>query len=124
MLTVESFVASTTRCEKCKGSGIERRDRSVDSKYANTSCKFNCPDCKGSGFSREPLYGSLDDDGVPFRPGSIEKVEAMAARYRAGLPLWHDNDAQDQTDQELGEPQLGDDLAAAMLSADFDDEKD
>ena len=29
------------------------------------------------------------------KPGSVEKVTMLAARYAAGLPLWHGNDCYD-----------------------------
>jgi hypothetical protein len=29
------------------------------------------------------------------KPGSIEKVKMLAARYAAGVPLWHDADCYD-----------------------------
>lgn len=29
------------------------------------------------------------------KPGSEDKVETLAARYAAGLPLWHDSDCYD-----------------------------
>ena len=30
------------------------------------------------------------------KPGSVEKVTTLAARYAAGLPLWHTADCSDQ----------------------------
>jgi hypothetical protein len=44
------------------------------------------------------------------KPGSEDKVQMLAARYAAGLPLWHDSDCydhgpdaqeQDEEDEEL-----------------------
>ncbi|MCA9053429.1 MAG: hypothetical protein KDA75_06310 [Planctomycetaceae bacterium] len=29
------------------------------------------------------------------KPGSIDKVKMLAARYAAGVPLWHDSDCYD-----------------------------
>lgn len=121
MLTVEALIETAAPCSCCKGSGVERRDRSVDTKYANSHTTFNCPACHGSGLAERPGFGSLTDDGVSFRPGSREKVKAMAARYASGLPLWHENDAKDQECQDLGEP--SDDLVAPLLSIEFDDDE-
>jgi len=46
----------------------------------------------------EETYESLGVD--PFdatgaKPGSVDKVVMLAARYAAGLPLWHDSDCYD-----------------------------
>ena len=40
------------------------------------------------------------DDVIPLdptgaKPGSVTKVEMLAARYAAGVPLWHDGDCYD-----------------------------
>ena len=32
---------------------------------------------------------------TPARPGSFDKVSMLAARYAAGLPLWHEEDCSD-----------------------------
>ncbi len=32
---------------------------------------------------------------TPAKPGSAEKVRVLAARYAAGVPLWHDSDCYD-----------------------------
>lgn len=32
---------------------------------------------------------------TPAKPGSEDKVRMLAARYAAGLPLWHDEDCYD-----------------------------
>jgi hypothetical protein len=32
-------------------------------------------------------------------PGTDEKLEVLAARIRAGLPLWHNNDRRDYDDE-------------------------
>jgi hypothetical protein len=32
---------------------------------------------------------------TPAKPGSEDKVRVLAARYAAGLPLWHDEDCYD-----------------------------
>jgi hypothetical protein len=31
------------------------------------------------------------------RPGSEDKVQMLAARYAAGLPLWHEEDCRDHS---------------------------
>lgn len=121
MLTVEELIVTAAPCACCGGSGVERRDRSVDAKYANSHCTFNCSVCRGSGLAEQPEYGSLRDSGVPFAPGSVEKVKAMAARYASGLPLWHEDDAQEQFDCHASRPSLSDDLVAPLLATDFDD---
>lgn len=37
-------------------------------------------------------------------PGTTEKLRVLAARVRAGLPLWHDNDRSDyESADERGE---------------------
>lgn len=33
--------------------------------------------------------------GTEAKPGSEQKVQMLAARYAAGLPLWHDEDCYD-----------------------------
>ena len=37
------------------------------------------------------------------KPGSEDKVQMLAARYAAGLPLWHDKDCYDHGPGELNE---------------------
>ncbi len=32
---------------------------------------------------------------TPAKPGSIDKVKMLAARYAAGVPLWHESDCYD-----------------------------
>ena len=34
-------------------------------------------------------------DPTGAKPGSVDKVVMLAARYAAGLPLWHDSDCYD-----------------------------
>jgi hypothetical protein len=43
------------------------------------------------------------DPGAPTaaKPGSEEKVLMLAARYAAGVPLWHDRDCYDHGPGEL-----------------------
>ena len=37
---------------------------------------------------------------TPAKPGSDAKVSMLAARYAAGLPLWHDEDCSDHGPME------------------------
>ena len=40
----------------------------------------------------------IDPDGPTVaKPGSEEKVLMLAARYAAGVPLWHENDCYDHS---------------------------
>ena len=47
------------------------------------------------------LMGDFDfhdvDPMIPTgaKPGSLDKVKMLAARYAAGVPLWHDSDCYD-----------------------------
>jgi hypothetical protein len=48
--------------------------------------------------------GISPHDSTGAKPGSTDKVTMLAARYAAGLPLWHDSDCYDHgpgTDEEL-----------------------
>lgn len=51
----------------------------------------------GEVFSEEDLkaLGINPADPTAAKPGSEAKVLMLAARYAAGLPLWHDNDCYD-----------------------------
>lgn len=60
----------------------------------------------GSELSFEEGAGGYDSDDLVLigvdplipteaKPGSEEKVRMLAARYAAGIPLWHDNDCYD-----------------------------
>jgi len=51
------------------------------------------------------------------RPGSDEKVRMLAARYAAGLPLWHEEDCYDHSEAEDSEP------IDPMDLADFEDDQ-
>ena len=52
-------------------------------------------------FDEESLKESFRELGIdpicptPAKPGSGEKVLVLAARYAAGLPLWHNDDCYD-----------------------------
>lgn len=50
------------------------------------------------GFFEEIDFAALGIDPVSpthAKPGSEDKVRVLAARYAAGLPLWHNNDCYD-----------------------------
>ena len=59
----------------------------------------------GSGSHGEAIFEQIDfeslgiDPGEPTvaKPGSEEKVLMLAARYAAGVPLWHENDCYDHS---------------------------
>ena len=50
------------------------------------------------------------------KPGSEEKVMMLAARYAAGLPLWHNDDCYDHGPGSVGRL-IVDDLAAAAAKS-------
>ncbi len=62
-------------------------------------------DFEGSDLSDEAIFEEIDfdslgiDPGGPTvaKPGSEEKVLMLAARYAAGVPLWHENDCYDHS---------------------------
>jgi hypothetical protein len=50
------------------------------------------------GFFQEEDFAAMGIDPqvpTPAKPGSEDKVLVLAARYAAGLPLWHDRDCYD-----------------------------
>lgn len=51
----------------------------------------------GEVFSEEDFkaLGISPGDPTGAKPGSEAKVKMLAARYAAGLPLWHDSDCYD-----------------------------
>ena len=61
----------------------------------------------GTELSFDELDGEYDEDltfnftgmdplaPTPAKPGSIDKVKMLAARYAAGVPLWHTEDCYD-----------------------------
>ncbi|MEM7813106.1 MAG: hypothetical protein AAF532_16650 [Planctomycetota bacterium] len=51
--------------------------------------------------------GIIPADPTDARPGSEEKVMMLAARYAAGLPLWHDEDRYDHAPGMIDLSQLG-----------------
>ena len=60
---------------------------------------------EGSEFESEVNFEEIDfeslgiDPGAPTvaKPGSEEKVLMLAARYAAGVPLWHEKDCYDHS---------------------------
>lgn len=52
---------------------------------------------EGEGFEGDELVLTGIDPLIPTeaKPGSEEKVRMLAARYAAGMPLWHDGDCYD-----------------------------
>jgi len=59
----------------------------------------------GADLGDEAIFEEIDfdslgiDPGGPTvaKPGSEEKVLMLAARYAAGVPLWHENDCYDHS---------------------------
>ena len=92
MQTIADAVTAAACCDHCDGTGIERRDLPPGSKCHDHQTRFTCSVCRGTGLADNDICGRLADDGVQFLPGSPAKVKAMAIRYTAGLPLWHDAD--------------------------------
>ena len=69
-------------------------------------------------------YGAFDEEDFAAmginptcptvaKPGSEDKVQMLAARYAAGLPLWNEEDRYDHGPDE-----------AVLASSEFDDEED
>lgn len=67
-------------CEVCGGTGEELQGNVA---YQRSFCQ----PCKGIGFVDMPL------GPTPYKPGTSMKIGVMAARYEAGLPLYHAMDA-------------------------------
>lgn len=65
-----------------------------------------------AGFEEE-LRSLGVDPGSPTaaKPGSEEKVMMLAARYAAGLPLWHSDDCYDHGPGSVGNLFVDDELA-------------
>ena len=53
-------------------------------------------DVGGDGHDYRDL-GLEPGSATPAKPGSEAKVLMLAARYAAGLPLWHDSDCYDHS---------------------------
>ncbi len=49
-----------------------------------------------------PEVESSDYDGTDAMPGTREKLEVLAQRVKAGLPLWHPRDRNDAEAPPLG----------------------
>lgn len=62
-------------------------------------------------FESETVPSSLDPY-IPTeaKPGSEDKVQMLAARYAAGLPLWHDSDCYDHGPDSQDADEDDDDL--------------
>jgi hypothetical protein len=64
---------------------------------------------EGAGLSDDASFEEIDfeslgiDPGAPTvaKPGSEEKVLMLAARYAAGVPLWHEKDCYDHSPSSL-----------------------
>lgn len=69
-----------TPCPECKGTGEELQGNVA---YQRSFCR----PCGGVGFVDMPL------GPTPYKPGTSMKIGVMAARYEAGLPLYHEADA-------------------------------
>jgi hypothetical protein len=54
------------------------------------------------------------------KPGSEEKVMMLAARYAAGLPLWHHDDCYDHGPNSVGNLIVDDEIADESESEAFD----
>ncbi|MDG2358811.1 MAG: hypothetical protein P8M20_04075 [Planctomycetaceae bacterium] len=79
---------------------------------ADVDVKMDNFDLNDDGFSMLEEYPGIDLEGphvdpqtaTVAKPGSEEKVCMLAARYAAGLPLWHNEDCVDHgPDGELEE---------------------
>lgn len=71
-----------------------------------------------AGFEEE-LKSLGVDPGAPTaaKPGSEEKVMMLAARYAAGLPLWHNDDCYDHGPGNVGNLFLDNDLSEPAPAA-------
>ncbi len=54
------------------------------------------------------------------KPGSDDKVRMLAARYAAGVPLWHDGDCYDHGPADQSDPLDGDSLSDSRFDLDDD----
>lgn len=62
-----------------------------------------------SGFEEELRSLGVDPSSpTAAKPGSEEKLIMIAARYAAGLPLWHQDDCYDHGPGTVGNPTLDD----------------
>lgn len=64
-----------------------------------------------AGFEEELKSLGVDPSApTAAKPGSEEKVMMLAARYAAGLPLWHNDDCYDHGPGSVGNLFVEDDL--------------
>ena len=65
------------------------------------------------GFEEELKSLGVDPSApTAAKPGSEEKVMMLAARYAAGLPLWHNDDCYDHGPGSVGNLIVDDDLSS------------
>lgn len=65
---------------------------------------YEIEEVSDEGLEFEPFDISGIDPLIPTeaKPGSEDKVKMLAARYAAGMPLWHDSDCYDHGPQDTG----------------------
>lgn len=87
----------------------------------------------GSELSFEDMDGEFEEDlsfdfssmnpltPTQAKPGSLDKVKMLAARYAAGVPLWHDEDCYDHgpVGAEVGSGDASDFLEEEEEEEDF-----
>lgn len=70
------------------------------------------------GFEEELKSLGVDPSApTAAKPGSEEKVMMLAARYAAGLPLWHNDDCYDHGPGSVGNLIVDDDLSTSAPAA-------
>ena len=70
------------------------------------------------GFEEELKSLGVDPSApTAAKPGSEEKVMMLAARYAAGLPLWHNDDCYDHGPGSVGNLIVDDDLPTSTTAA-------
>ncbi|MCH2213054.1 MAG: hypothetical protein MK110_17250 [Fuerstiella sp.] len=70
------------------------------------------------GFEEELKSLGVDPSApTAAKPGSEEKVMMLAARYAAGLPLWHNDDCYDHGPGSVGNLIVDDDLSTSAPTA-------
>lgn len=76
-----------------------------------------------AGFEEE-LKSLGVDPGAPTaaKPGSEEKVMMLAARYAAGLPLWHNDDCYDHGPGNVGNLFIDSDMPNGTVALKEDEE--
>jgi hypothetical protein len=77
---------------------IEELDDETELGYADDAAEGDY-ESDGAGLSFEDIdfeaLGIDPNKPTAAKPGSEEKVLMLAARYAAGIPLWHDSDCYD-----------------------------